>query len=160
MQKMDGFIGEEKMKIPYLVEGGISIDDRGVVKYINEFNFKAKRLYTVSNFSSLFIRAWHGHKKEEKCVMVLKGAAVVAAIPIEDWAYPRDSKNIYRYVLSDKKPAMVYIPKNCVNGFMSLTDDSQLLFFSSATLEESQEDDYRFEPDFWEWQSVWDVIER
>jgi dTDP-4-dehydrorhamnose 3,5-epimerase len=40
---------------------------------------------------------------------------------------------------------------------MSLTPDAKLVFFSTATLEESRNDDYRFPARYWD---VWQVDER
>ena len=57
------------------IEGGISIDDRGQLLFINDFSLdKIKRFYMVENHSSGFIRAWHVHKKESKYIFVASGA--------------------------------------------------------------------------------------
>ena len=48
------------MAVPQLIEGGLAVDDRGEVGFINDFNFdRVKRFYWVSNHISGFIRAWH-----------------------------------------------------------------------------------------------------
>ena len=45
-----------------IYQGGISVDDRGSVRFVNEFQFQnVKRFYQVENHKSGFIRAWHGH---------------------------------------------------------------------------------------------------
>ena len=52
-----------------ILDGGIATDDRGCVRFVNDFNFKGvKRFYQVENHRQGFIRAWHGHKKEGKYV--------------------------------------------------------------------------------------------
>ena len=49
------------------ITGNISTDDRGSLKFINDFNFDGiKRFYQVQNHCKNFIRAWHGHIKEAK----------------------------------------------------------------------------------------------
>ena len=64
---------------------------------------------------------------------------------------------VERFVLSAKKPSVLFIPPGYANGFMSLTDDLKLMFFSTSTLEESLGDDIRFDSRLWD---VWQVPER
>ena len=60
-----------------LLKGDSFIDDRGKIKFVNLFNFSGiKRFYQVENHNSGFIRAWHGHKFEEKFVYVAKGSVL------------------------------------------------------------------------------------
>lgn len=146
------------MAKPTLIEGGLAVDDRGQLSFVNGFGFEdVKRFYMVSNHASGFVRAWHGHKKEAKYVMVVKGAAIVAAVEVDDWDKPSKTAEVHRYVLSEKKPSILHIPAGYANGFMSLTKDAQLVFFSTSSLEESQGDDFRFESHYWD---AWSIVER
>ena len=141
-----------------LFEGGSAVDDRGEVGFINELDLSGvRRLYTVSNHSPGLVRAWHAHKKEAKFVSVLVGAAVVAAVRIDDWASPSKELPVQRYVLSSNKPRVLYIPAGFANGAMTLAADTRLLYLSTATLEESREDDFRFPARYWD---PWHVEER
>ncbi|MGZ6005790.1 MAG: dTDP-4-dehydrorhamnose 3,5-epimerase family protein [Candidatus Saccharimonadales bacterium] len=145
-------------KEPTLIEGGLAVDDRGQVSFINGFGFDdVKRFYMVSNHAQSFVRAWHAHKKEAKYVLVVKGAAVVGAVAIDDWDRPSKDAEVKRFVLSEKKPTVLYIPAGYANGFMSLTEDAQLMFFSTSTLEESLGDDIRYDARHWD---IWTVEER
>jgi dTDP-4-dehydrorhamnose 3,5-epimerase len=142
---------------PRLIQGGLAVDDRGQVAFVNDFDLRgAKRFYLVSNHRKGFVRAWHGHKQEQKYVLVVKGAALVRLIGLEHW----DDKSrpwTLSYVLSEKKPAVLHIPAGYFNGFMTLTDDAQLMFFSTATLEESGVDDIRLPADKW---GPWEMEQR
>jgi dTDP-4-dehydrorhamnose 3,5-epimerase len=141
-----------------LIKGGLAVDDRGEVSFINDFNFhNVKRSYIVSNHASGFVRAWHGHQKESKYVMVVKGAALIGAIKVDDWVAPSPGLKAARFVLSEKSPSVLFIPAGYANGFMSLTDDAKLIFFSTSTLEESLGDDYRFDSRLWD---IWSIEER
>jgi dTDP-4-dehydrorhamnose 3,5-epimerase-like enzyme len=143
---------------PVILSGGVAIDDRGEVGFVNDFGFKdVKRFYTVSNHRAGFIRAWHGHRKEAKYVTAVTGSAVVAAVKVDNWETPSRELPIERFVLSARKPAVLYIPSGYANGFMSLTDDLKLMFFSTSTLEESMGDDVRFDSRWWD---PWNVAER
>lgn len=140
------------------IAGGRAIDDRGGLSFINDFPLSSfKRFYLVENHLQGFVRAWHGHKYESKAVMVLKGAAIVAGVEVDDWESPSPDLKVHRFVLSADKPGALFIPEGYANGFKSLTADTTLMFFSSASLEESASDDIRFESRLWD---PWSVEER
>ncbi len=143
---------------PRLIAGGLNVDDRGTIRHVNGFEFDGvKRFYVVENHRAGLVRAWHGHRREAKYVTVLAGAALVAAVAIEDWERPALDTKVERFVLSAASPAVLHVPPGHANGFMSLTDDARLVFFSTATLEESRADDVRFPARTWD---VWGVEER
>lgn len=136
-----------------VIDGGLAVDDRGKVTFCNDFDFKGvKRFYLVENHQKGFVRAWHGHKKESKYVLVTKGAAIVATVEM--------GKNqvCNRVVLSADKPQVFYIPAGYYNGFKTLTDDTQVMFFSTVTMEEAKDDDYRQPVSYWS--DVFNVEER
>ena len=142
------------------ITGNISTDDRGSLKFINDFNFDGiKRFYQVQNLCKNFIRAWHGHIKEAKYVYVVKGSILFGVVPIPSTPYSDElGQNIKqepkKYILSSDKPSILYVPPNHANGFMTLTDDAIVQFFSTSTLDESKGDDIRFAYDTW---NIWNV---
>ena len=143
---------------PELLRGDLSVDDRGEVGFVNDFAFAGvKRFYTVANHRTGFVRAWHGHRHEEKHVMAVSGAALVCCIEIDDWGSPSPDQAVERFVLSSGRPTVLRVPAGYVNGFMTLTPDTKLIFFSSSTLEESIADDIRFPARLWD---PWHVEER
>jgi len=143
---------------PVLMAGGLAADDRGELAYVNDFHFEGvKRFYMVSNYKQGFVRAWHGHKREAKYVTAVSGAAVVGAVCIDDWERPSKELEVQRFVLSAHRPSVLYIPPGYANGFMSLTADLRLMFFSTSSLEESHGDDFRYESRYWD---IWKVVER
>lgn len=143
---------------PCVLNGGLSVDDRGEIAFVNDFDFESvKRFYMVSNHKAGFVRAWHAHKREAKYVTAVSGAAIVGAVKIDDWDKPSKNLPVGRYVLSSKKPQVLYIPAGYANGFMSLTSDLKLIFFSTARLEESADDDIRYDARYWD---IWNVVER
>jgi len=143
---------------PRLIEGALAVDDRGQVAFVNDFHFEGvKRFYLVRNHRAGFVRAWHAHRREAKYVTVTQGAAVVAAVAIDDWDHPSPAAPVQRFVLSAQRPAVVYFPAGYANGFMSLTPDATLMYFSTASLDESRGDDVRYDARYWD---AWQVTER
>ena len=143
---------------PELLRGGLATDDRGEVGFVNDFGFAdVKRFYTVSNHKAGFVRAWHGHRHEAKYVMAITGSALVCCVEVDDWDSPSPDLQAQRFVLSERSPAVLRVPAGYVNGFMTLTEDAKLIFFSTSTLDESIGDDIRFPARYWD---PWSVEER
>jgi dTDP-4-dehydrorhamnose 3,5-epimerase-like enzyme len=143
---------------PVLIAGGLAVDDRGELAFVNDFHFAGvKRFYLVSHHRAGLVRAWHAHRREAKYVTAVSGAAVLGAVRIDDWDNPSRDLAVDRFVLSAHAPAVLYIPPGFANGFMSLTADLKLMFFSTSSLEESRGDDVRFAARHWD---IWQVAER
>jgi dTDP-4-dehydrorhamnose 3,5-epimerase len=143
---------------PELLRGGLAVDDRGEVGFVNDFAFDdVKRFYTVANHAAGFVRAWHGHKHEAKYVLAVSGAALVCCVAVDDWDNPSADLDVERFVLSDRTPSVLRVPEGYVNGFMTLTPGAKLMFFSTSSLEESLGDDIRFPARYWD---PWQVEER
>lgn len=126
-------------------------DDRGYFFGIN-FHSDAKRAYIITNHHKGVVRAFHGHKKESKVFYVLKGAFKIIIIDMAtgDWKI---------FTLAEKGNNMLKIPASVYNGFVSLTDDSELFVVSNSTFEESKNDDFRIPYDILG-KEVWEVQHR
>src|SRR5437867_4194166 len=143
---------------PILYPGEVAIDDRGCVSFVNAFDFaNVKRFYTVRNHRAGFVRAWHAHRRERKYITVVQGTALIGAVAIGGSSEPPNDAKTYRFVMSAAKPSVLYIPAGYANGFMSLTPDTLLVFFSTSTLNESKSDDIRFDSRRWD---IWSIEER
>lgn len=131
-------------------------DDRGVLTQILDSSFKAKRCYEIKDRAGV-IRAWHGHKREKKLIYVSEGLVKIIMFPMEHWekiknemmywlnGEPIVDKAMFNpeiIILSDYYPSVLEIPAGYYHGFKSLTD-SNIIIFSSMTLEQSKKDDYR-----------------
>lgn len=142
----------------YFEKGGISVDDRGSVTFVNNFSFDwVSRFYIVENHLPRFIRAWHGHKSEAKGICCLSGSALVGAVRIDNWEQPSKDVPVEKHVLTESNPGVLCIPPGYANGIMTLKPRTKLLVFSSSTLEDSVKDDFRFPSRHWD---VWEVEER
>ena len=145
-------------EVPKLIEGLQGVDDRGTVSFVNDFSFQGvKRFYVVENHTAGFVRAWHAHRLEAKWITLVQGAALVAAVRVDNWESPSKKMMPTRQVMAAQRPAVLYIPPGYANGFMSLTPNAKVMFFSTATVEESQADDFRYDSRWWD---PWQVVER
>jgi dTDP-4-dehydrorhamnose 3,5-epimerase-like enzyme len=145
----------KKVKI---IEADVATDDRGELMFSNKFNMsEIKRFYQITNFKTPFVRAWHGHKHENKYILVLKGVAMLAVVKIDNWKKPNKKLKIQKFVLNDKKPKLLFIPGGHAHGFKTLQSDTRLIVFSTSSINESKKDDYRFQVNYW---NPWKVTER
>ena len=143
---------------PFIINGDLSADDRGELMFVNQFNMElVKRFYVVSNHKQGFIRAWHAHKFESKYVFIVNGTALISTVQIDDWNNPSSDLAIDKFVLTAKKPSILYIPNGYANGFKTLSSDTKIIFFSTSSLGDSIDDDYRF--DAYKW-NPWEIVER
>lgn len=134
-----------------LIPGGLATDKRGQVSFVNDFNFEGvKRFYMVENVSNALIRAWHAHKNEAKYILVVKGAAMIGAVEVDDWDNPSKNLEVKRFILDSASPSVLKIPAGYANGIMSLSKDTQVMIFSNSSIEESKKDDFRFDPRYWD----------
>ena len=130
--------------------GDIAVDDRGRLSFCNDFDMaRVRRFYVVSNHQPGFVRAWHAHRQETKYAYVVSGAALFAAVEIDDWENPDPALPVTRMTLSEDKPGVLCIPGGHAHGFMTLTPETKVMFFSTTALDESLGDDIRYPHDYW-----------
>ena len=143
---------------PKLINGNRLYDNRGSLRFSNELTFKGiKRFYIVHNYNKNFVRAWHGHLKEEKFIGCIKGPFQISAVKLNNIKKPNKKNKIFNFFLNQSNSNFVYIPKGYANGSMSLEENSELLIFSTSSLKESLKDDIRYKSDYW---NPWKIISR
>jgi dTDP-4-dehydrorhamnose 3,5-epimerase len=121
-------------------------DDRGIVYgAVTDLDQKGiKRTYVVKNWAKGMVRAWHGHRKADTYMCVIKGSAKLVASNMDD---PKDRLVV---VLNEYTPGALFIPAGYYNGSVTLEDDTRILVYSTLTLEEVKNDDHRLPHDFYE----------
>lgn len=130
---------------PTIIKGGQFQDERGVLKFNNDFNaFGVKRIYTIENKSTDFIRGWQGHKIEQRWFSVIHGSFKIQLIQISNWENP--SKNLPRseFILKSESLDVLHIPSGYISSIQALEVNSKLLLFADYQLGEIQ-DEYRFD---------------
>jgi dTDP-4-dehydrorhamnose 3,5-epimerase-like enzyme len=135
---------------PILYQRSSNSDHRGTVSFTNELDLnKAVRTYKVTNKQIKTVRAWHGHKLEEKWIIVEEGEFLVCAVEIDNFQNPNKEQKIFEFNMT-QNDGVLFIPKNYANGAMNLSENNSIRYLSSLPLEESSKDDYRFESKFWD----------
>ena len=136
--------------IPQLIKGGQHSDERGMLKFVNDFDLKSiRRFYTISPANVSTIRAWQGHKMESKWFHVTSGKFLIRLIKPDNWDNPSSKLPYSEFILSAENSEVLHIPGGYCNGFRALTPNSSLIVFSDVGLGESEGDDFRFSSDYW-----------
>lgn len=156
------------MKEPTIIEGGIHQDERGQLTFFNDLDLTdIKRFYVITNNKSQVtnnksqvtnhkkVRAWQGHKIEEKYFYCSAGSFLMVAVQIDDWDHPSKNLKPVTFVLSENSPQVLYIPPGYANGVKALSKNSTLIIYSNLGLTDSAADTYRFDPSLWyDWSSM------
>lgn len=133
-----------------LIQGGCYSDERGSIKYNNEFNISdIKRIYTIENKNTIFIRAWQGHKIERRWFSAIQGSFEIKLIKIDNWEKPNKKQKVNMFVLEAARLDVLCVPKGYLSSIKANEKDSKLLAMSDYSLGEI-EDEYRFENDYFE----------
>lgn len=135
---------------PILLRGGSHTDKRGAVGFFNSFDMTdVKRVYTIKHVDTSIIRAWQGHRHEQKWFHVAVGSFKMALIQPDNWSQPSSLLKPAYFYLSSERPEILHVPKGYATGFCAGEENSVMFVYSDATVEESQNDDYRFDKDMW-----------
>lgn len=123
--------------LPEYIKGGIHRDERGTLRFCNDFDLSAvKRFYTIANSGEQPVRGWIGHKRETKWFFPFKGTTTVIVAPMSE---PISST---RFNLSADAPAVLKIPGG--NWFcIEQHDGAEVMVFSDCKVGEFENDAFR-----------------
>lgn len=136
--------------IPKIIQGGSFSDHRGTISYVNDFKFTdIERFYIISNSEENTIRAWQGHKLDNKNFYCLTGSFNIYFIKIDNWENPSKELTVEAIFVSSSDSKIVHIPAGYANAIESLEKDSKLISFSTLPLINVGDDDIRYPTDYW-----------
>ena len=139
-----------------VIQGGIHKDSRGIVRYVNEENpGKYRRFYLITHPDTNTVRAWQGHKIEEKAFYVITGSFIIAIVNPAKFEHPDENERPVFYKLTDKNHSYLRVPGGNYTGIKALSPGSTLLVLSSLDLTASKNDDFRQPLEKW---VDWDAI--
>src|SRR5665213_2133239 len=139
-----------------IIQGENFEDSRGKLIFFNDFEMKeVKRFYLIEHPETSTVRAWQGHQKEQKWFYVIEGTFKIVLVQPDNWENPSKHLNTEEFILTSLGSQILHVPGNFVNGFQALEPKSKIIVFSSFTVEESINDDYRFDKNLWyDWNKI------
>jgi dTDP-4-dehydrorhamnose 3,5-epimerase-like enzyme len=119
------------------ITGGQFSDQRGLLRFVNDFDMKQiRRMYLIEpKFGQ--IRAWQGHKNEQKWFFVLEGSFLIQTVSMQE------QQNRLKMIVLAEDNRVIHINSGNYNGFEALTEGSKMLVFSDHTIDEAASDDFR-----------------
>jgi dTDP-4-dehydrorhamnose 3,5-epimerase-like enzyme len=130
--------------LPQLIKGNSHTDDRGTLQFNNNFNaLGIKRMYTIQNRDTVFVRGWQGHKMEQRWFSAVQGSFKIVLIAIDDWLAPSITLEKYYFLLDSETMDILHVPAGYVSSIQAVEVTSKLLLLSDYALGEI-EDEYRF----------------
>ena len=138
------------IKTSTIIQGGKHEDARGKLIFFNDFDMAAvKRFYVIQHPDMEIVRAWQGHKQEQKWFYVIEGAFKLVLVQPDNWMDPSDSLQTEEFILQTERNEILHVPGGLANGFKALIPKSRIMVFSSFTVEESGNDNFRFDANKW-----------
>jgi dTDP-4-dehydrorhamnose 3,5-epimerase-like enzyme len=137
-----------------LIKGNRFSDERGTISFVNDFDLRLiRRFYTIVPNDTNTIRAWQGHKLEQKWFFCTKGAFSLNLVQPNNWDAPTGQELVQHFTLTDQIPSVLHITGGFVTGIKANEAGSILTVFSDVDLALSKADDYRFRPETWAFQT-------
>jgi dTDP-4-dehydrorhamnose 3,5-epimerase-like enzyme len=131
-----------------VITGGNHTDKRGTLTFNNDFDASdIKRIYTIENKNTSFIRAWQGHAIERRWFSAIKGSFEIKLIKIENWENPDKNTEVSSIILNDKNLDTLCVPNGYISSIQALKDNSKLLAMSDYLLGEIK-DEYKFDANY------------
>lgn len=129
---------------PTLISGSCHQDERGQLFYNNDFDTTCiKRMYVIENHSVDFVRAWQGHKIEQRWFSAIQGSFKIQLIAIDNWEKPSETLTRLNYILDSATLDVLHIPAGYVSSIQALEEKSKLMVMSDHHLGESN-DEFRY----------------
>ena len=144
---------EQSIKGCYLIQRKVPLDTRGYFARLVDVHEMAERglnahfvqISASMNYKEGTLRGMHmqtGASAEEKLVCCVDGKIFDVCVDLR-----KDSSTYLKYcaaVLSEENGQALYIPKGCAHGFISLEDESRLIYFMTTAYDSSSEKGHRW----------------
>ena len=133
---------------PTLISGNCHKDQRGQLFYNNDFDTTCiKRMYVIENHSIDFVRAWQGHKVEQRWFSAIQGCFKIQLIAIDNWEKPTENSTKLEYFLESASLDVLHIPAGYVSSIQALEKKSKLVVMADYHLGELN-DEFRYPTDY------------
>lgn len=133
---------------PTLISGNCHNDERGQLFYNNHFDTSCiKRMYVIENHLVGFVRAWQGHKVEQRWFSAVQGRFKIQLIAVDNWDRPSENLPRIEYHLHSEKLDILHIPAGYISSIQALEEKSKLVVMSDYHLGEIN-DEFRYTTDY------------
>lgn len=137
--------------LPSIIKGGAHADQRGKLTFVNDFIMdQVKRFYVIEHPNTDVIRAWRGHRIEQRWFCAMQGTFEIRLVKIDNWESPTKNLPVSEFVLSTDHPEVLHIPAGFASWIKAREENSKLLIFADYNIENAKNDDFLYPTDHFE----------
>ena len=132
--------------IPHIIKGDIFNDGRGKLLSCNQFDMSCvKRMYSIENINSNYIRGWKGHKIETRWFFATKGSIIINTILISDLEKAHPLPVINTFKLNEDNLNVLEVPPGFATSIKQYSNGDRICVFADYEIGVSDDEDLRWE---------------
>lgn len=133
------------------IKGNVFKDERGSLKFFNTFDMgEIIRMYEIAPIDIEITRGWQAHRDETKWFYCSQGSFQINVVEIDDFQNPSSKLVPKAFCLTGEEPMILEVIGGSATAIKATETGSKLTVFSNFTLEESKNDDFRFDIKTWQ----------
>ena len=132
--------------IPHIIKGDIFNDSRGKLLSCNQFDMShVKRMYSIENINSNYIRGWKGHKIETRWFFATKGSIIINTILISDLEKALSLPVIKTFKLNEDNLNVLEVPPGFATSIKQYSNGDRICVYADYQLGVSGDEDLRWD---------------
>ena len=136
-----------------LIKGNIFKDARGCLKFFNTLDMtEVVRMYEIAPINTEITRGWQAHRHETKWFYCSQGSFRIDVVEIDGFQNPSPKLVPETFYLTGNEPIILEVVGGSATAIKATETGSKLTVFSNFTLEESKNDDFRYDIKTWQLQ--------
>lgn len=131
---------------PHIIKGDLFKDNRGKLFSCNRFDMSlVKRMYSIENCDSNYIRGWKGHKIETRWFFATKGSMIIYTILISDLENAHPSPVINTFKLNEDNLNILEVPPGFATSIKQYSNGDRICVYADYQLGVSGDEDLRWD---------------
>ena len=131
---------------PNIIKGDLFKDKRGKLFSCNQFDMsRVKRMYSIENINSNYIRGWKGHKIETRWFFATKGSIIINTILISDLEKAHPLPVINTFKLNEDNLNVLEVPPGFATSIKQYSNGDRICVFADYGIGVSDDEDLRWE---------------
>ena len=131
---------------PNIIEGSLFKDSRGKLFSCNQFDMsRVKRIYSIENINSNYVRGWKGHKIETRWFFATKGSITINTILISDLENAHPCPDVKTFQLDENNLNVLEVPPGFATSIKQGSNGDRVCVFADYEIGVSDDEDLRWE---------------
>ena len=134
---------------PTIIQGKKNSDLRGKIFHVNDFDLTpVKRIYIIENKNVFINRGWKGHMVENRWFFCSIGCMEIQIVPIN--FFTKEKNKIVTFTLCEEDLNILFVPKGYATLVKQIKDKSRFVAMSDYLIGVSNDEDLRWNSNFFE----------